>query len=98
MTEPAVGGNSAEVLRSYIERIERLENEKRALVGDIAEIYKEAKGAGFEPKIMREIVRERRMNAADREEREALLETYRAALGLYADTPLGGAAMQRAGA
>ncbi|MCW5615850.1 MAG: DUF2312 domain-containing protein [Rhodocyclaceae bacterium] len=92
------GSNSGAVLRSFIERIERLEEEKRGLTQDIGDIYREAKGNGFDPKIMREIVRERRMKSADREEREALLEVYRAALGDYVDTPLGGAAMQRAGA
>lgn len=96
MAEPDSGSNSAAVLRSYIERVERLEEEKRALVADIAEIYKEAKGNGFEPKIMRIIVRDRRMKAADRAERDALLDTYRAALGDYVSTPLGDAAMRAA--
>lgn len=76
------GAVSADVLRSYIERIERLEEEKKSLGGDIREIYAEAKGNGFEPRVMRKVVSLRRMNAADREEEEALLEVYRQAVGV----------------
>jgi uncharacterized protein (UPF0335 family) len=76
------GAVSADVLRSYIERIERLEEEKKSLGGDIREIYAEAKGNGFEPRVMRKVVTLRRMNAADREEEEALLEVYRRAVGV----------------
>lgn len=76
------GTVSADVLRSYIERIERLEEEKKSLGGDIREIYAEAKGNGFEPRVMRKVVSLRRMNAADREEEEALLEVYRQAVGV----------------
>lgn len=76
------GPVSADVLRSYIERIERLEEEKKALSGDIREIYAEAKGNGFEPRVMRKVVSLRRMKAADREEEEALLEVYRQAVGV----------------
>jgi uncharacterized protein (UPF0335 family) len=76
------GPVSADVLRSYIERIERLEEEKKALGGDIREIYAEAKGNGFEPRVMRKVVTLRRMNAADREEEEALLQVYRQAVGV----------------
>jgi uncharacterized protein (UPF0335 family) len=76
------GPVAAEVLRRYIERIERLEEEKKALSGDIREIYAEAKGNGFEPRVMRKVVSLRRMKAADREEEEALLEVYRAAVGV----------------
>ena len=76
------GAVSADVLRSYIERIERLEEEKKSLGGDIREIYAEAKGHGFEPRVMRKVVSLRRMNAADREEEEALLEVYRRAVGV----------------
>ncbi len=77
-----VGGVANDALRAFIERIERLEEEKRALAGDIREVYSEAKGTGFEPKIMRKVVSLRRMNAADRDEEEALLEAYRAAVGV----------------
>ena len=76
------GPVAAEVLRKYIERIERLEEEKKALSGDIREIYAEAKGNGYEPRVMRKVVSLRKMKAADREEEEALLEVYRAAVGV----------------
>jgi uncharacterized protein (UPF0335 family) len=76
------GPVAADVLRKYIERIERLEEEKKALSGDIREIYAEAKGNGFEPRVMRKVVSLRRMKDADRQEEEALLEVYRAAVGV----------------
>ena len=81
-------------LLSYVGRIEKLESDKRDLATDIGDIYKEVKSAGFDPKIVRALIRERRMDAAEREERDALLETYRAALGDYASCPLGAAAME----
>jgi uncharacterized protein (UPF0335 family) len=77
-----VGGVAGERLRSFIERIERLEEEKAALSADIREVYAEAKGTGFDPKIMRQIVRLRKMESADRQEEELLLDTYKAALGM----------------
>jgi len=77
-----VGGVAADRLRSFIERIERLEEEKKALSGDIKEVYSEAKGAGFDIKIMRQIVRLRKMDKADIDEQEALLDVYRRALGM----------------
>jgi len=76
------GPVAADVLRKYIERIERLEEEKKALAGDIREIYAEAKGNGYEPRVMRKVVSLRKMKAADREEEEALLEVYREAVGV----------------
>jgi len=76
------GAVAADMLRKYLERIERLEEEKKALSGDIREIYAEAKGNGYEPRVMRKVVSLRKMNAADREEEEALLEVYRAAVGV----------------
>lgn len=76
------GGIAADALKRFIERIERLEEEKKALSGDIREVYAEAKGNGFEPRIMRKVVSLRRMKAADREEEEALLEVYRQAVGV----------------
>ena len=75
-------GAGAEQLQQFIERIERLEEEKRALMADIKDVYAEAKATGFEPKIMRQIVR---MQGMDREllnEQDELLTTYRTALGL----------------
>ncbi|MBO7556498.1 MAG: DUF2312 domain-containing protein [Alphaproteobacteria bacterium] len=80
MTE--VGGIASDRLRSLIERIERLEEEKKALAGDIRDVYAEAKSAGFDTKIMRTIIKLRKMNASDREEQEYLLDTYRKALDL----------------
>ena len=80
MTE--VGGIAADRLRSLIERIERLEEEKKALSGDIRDVFAEAKSAGFDVKIMRTIIKLRKMNAADRDEQEFLLDTYRKALDL----------------
>jgi len=76
------GGVAAERLKSFIERIERLEEEKAALASDIREIYSEAKSTGFDTKVMRQIVRLRKMEEADRQEQQAILDTYKKALGL----------------
>jgi uncharacterized protein (UPF0335 family) len=76
------GGIAADRLRSFLARIERLEEEKAGLTADIREIYAEAKGSGFDTKVMRQIVRLRKMDSADRQEQEALLEVYRRAIGL----------------
>lgn len=73
---------AADQLRLFIERIERLEEEKKGIADDIREVYSEAKGQGYDTKIMRQIVRLRRMEKNDRDEMDALLDTYRAALGL----------------
>ena len=75
-------GSSAEQLTQFIERIERLEEEKRALMADIKDVYTEAKATGFEPKIMRQVVRLRSMDSDLLSEQDTLLETYRDALGL----------------
>ncbi len=77
-----VGGIAADRLRSLVERIERLEEEKKALSSDIRDIFAEAKSAGFDVKIMRAVIKLRKMNAADRDEQELLLETYRKALDI----------------
>lgn len=69
-------------LRSLIERIERLEEEKASIASDIRDIFAEAKSAGFDVKIMREIIKLRKMDAADRDEKEFLLESYRKALDI----------------
>lgn len=69
-------------LRAFIERIERLEEEKAALADDIKEVYAEAKGNGFDTKVLRQIVRIRKQDHAERMETEALLELYMAALGM----------------
>ena len=75
-------GAGAEQLTQFIERIERLEEEKRALMADITDVYAEAKANGFEPKIMRQVVRMRSMDRDLLNEQDALLDTYRDALGL----------------
>lgn len=80
MTE--VGGIAAERLRSYIERIERLEDEKAAMAADIREIYSEAKGNGFDAKTMRQVVRLRKLDQSERNEQEELLGLYQRALGM----------------
>jgi uncharacterized protein (UPF0335 family) len=79
---PDVGGVAGEQLKSFIERIERLEEEKRALSGDIKEVYAEAKGTGFEPKIMRQIIKLRKMDKQEVDEEESLLDLYKRALGM----------------
>lgn len=73
---------SAERLRSLVERIERLEEERKALGSDIKDIYAEAKSAGFDVKVMRQLIRIRRMEPAEVEEQETLLDVYRRALGM----------------
>ncbi|MBQ8671268.1 MAG: DUF2312 domain-containing protein [Alphaproteobacteria bacterium] len=75
-----IGGVDASRLSSLIERIERLEEEKRGIQGDIRDIFAEAKSAGFDVKAMRTILKLRKMNAADRDEQEVVVETYRKAL------------------
>ena len=78
----AKSGFAKEHLRSFIERIERLEEEKKALADDIREVYSEAKGTGFDTKVMRQVVRLRKMESADRQEQEAMLDLYLNALGM----------------
>ncbi|HEV2078596.1 MAG TPA: DUF2312 domain-containing protein [Allosphingosinicella sp.] len=78
----AEGTIAAEELRLLIERIERLEEEKKAIADDVKDVYSEAKSRGYNTKTMRAIVRLRRMENHDRQEAEALLETYKAALGI----------------
>jgi uncharacterized protein (UPF0335 family) len=74
------GGIDSPRLRSLVERIERLEAEKKALSEDIRDIYAEAKGAGFDVKVLRELIRLRRKDPSEREEQETLLDLYRRAL------------------
>jgi uncharacterized protein (UPF0335 family) len=76
------GGIAADRLKSFIERIERLEEEKAGLSSDIRDVYAEAKGTGFDAKVMRQIVRLRKMDSADRKEQQELLELYARAIGL----------------
>lgn len=75
-------GNSDEQLRLFIERIERLEEEKKGIADDIRDAYNEAKSQGYDPKIMRQIVRLRKMPVHDRKEMIAILDVYKSALGM----------------
>ena len=76
------GNLARDHLRAFIERIERLEEEKATLMEDIREIYAEAKGTGFDPKIMRQVVRIRKIEPDQRQEQEYVLDTYLSALGM----------------
>jgi len=73
---------ASDQLRAFIERVERMEEEKAAIANDIKEIYAEAKGSGFDTKILRKIVAIRKQDANERLEQEALLELYMSALGM----------------
>ena len=75
-----VGGIATERLKSFVERIERLEEEKKTLAADIREVYSESKGAGFDIKVMRQLIRLRKMDEADRRQMEDILNTYERAL------------------
>lgn len=77
-----VGGIAADRLRSLIERIERLEEEKKELQNDIRDIFAEAKSSGFDVKAMRAVLKLRKMNAMERDEQEAMVEIYRKAIGM----------------
>lgn len=76
------GHNSDQQLRLFIERVERLEEEKKGIADDIKDTYNEAKSQGYDPKIMRQIVRIRKLPPHDRREMQAVLSTYMAALGI----------------
>ncbi|HEX3675382.1 MAG TPA: DUF2312 domain-containing protein [Rhizomicrobium sp.] len=78
----AKSGFAKEHLKSFIERVERLEEERSALTADIREVYSEAKGQGFDTKIMRQVVRLRKLDTADRQEQDAILDLYMSALGM----------------
>lgn len=82
MTPVSPDSVAQDQIKAFIERIERLEEEKAALVGDIKEVYAEAKGNGFDTVILRKIIRIRRQDHAERMEQEALLELYMTALGM----------------
>ena len=72
-------------LRSLVERIERLEEEKKTIAGDIKEVYAEAKGHGFDTKILRKVISLRKKEAAEREEEQSMLDLYLEALGMVPD-------------
>ena len=77
-----VGGIQGDRLKSFIERIERLEEEKAALASDIKDVFSEAKGTGFDTKIMRQILKLRKLDSADIEEQETLTDLYKRALNM----------------
>ena len=76
------GNVGADRLRSLVERIERLEEERASIASDIKDIYAESKSAGYDVKVMRQLIRIRKQEPADVEEQETLLDTYRRALGM----------------
>jgi uncharacterized protein (UPF0335 family) len=78
-------GFARDHLRAFIERIERLDEERQTIADDIKEVYAEAKGSGFDTKILRQVVRLRKQDAAERQEQEALLDLYMHALGMRVD-------------
>lgn len=89
MADPGIGHNSADIhdvaqdqLRSFVERIERLEEEKQTIVDDIKDVYAEAKGNGFSTKSLRVVIRRRKMDADKLAEEEAITELYLQALGM----------------
>lgn len=81
-TMTVVGGVSGEQLESYIQRIERLEEEKRGVATDIREVFDEAKSNGFDTNTMRAILKERKMDARERDDQEYMLDLYKRALGM----------------
>ena len=90
-----IGHNvAAERLMSIVERIEKLEEERKALQADIKDIYTEAKSAGYDAKVLRMVIAARKKDQDELSEQQALLETYMRALGMLADTPLGQAALE----
>jgi len=96
LQESKMSSNSAaDRLMSFVLRIETLDEEKRALMIDIAEVKKEAKSAGFDTKVITQMLKERRMSENERQEWQALCETYRAALGMLDGTPLSDKARKR---
>ena len=80
--QETVGGIAAEALQQYVDRIERLEEEKKALSADIKQVYEEAKATGFDVKILRKVVSLRKIAEHDRKEQDEILELYKRALGM----------------
>lgn len=81
-SESEIGGAASERLKALVDRIERLEEEKKALTEDIKEVYSEAKSAGFDVKVLRQLIRLRKMDANDRNEMEEILTIYMRAVGM----------------
>lgn len=90
-----IGNNAAKDLASIIERIERLEQEKKQISADITDIYKESKGRGYDAAALKEIVRMRREDPDKREARESMVDVYLRALNGWDSTPLGQAAQDK---
>ena len=82
-------------LKAYIERIEKLEEEKAAIAQDVKDVFAESKGTGFDPKIMKKVLALRKQDKSKRDKEQALIDLYMSALGQLADTPLGQAAVER---
>lgn len=82
MAKNKVGGVAVDQLKGIISRVEKLEEEKSGIAADIRDVFAEAKGNGFDTKAIRSVIRLRKMDAADRDEQEAILDTYRRALGM----------------
>lgn len=82
MVQVQAGGVAGEQLRSFIERIERLEEEKKGIAEDIKEVYAGAKAVGFDTKIMRKVIQVRKMDRAERQEQESLLDVYLSSIGM----------------
>jgi uncharacterized protein (UPF0335 family) len=78
----AKSGFAKDVLKGFVDRIERMEEERAALSADIREVYSEAKGSGFDTKILRQVIRLRRLDKADFQEQEAMLDLYLTAMGM----------------
>jgi uncharacterized protein (UPF0335 family) len=95
-TEGQLAKSAKDHLKSFVERIERLSEDKQQVADDIRDVYAEAKGNGFDVKALRTIIRLRKQDATERAEHEAIVSTYESALGMLADTPLGKSAIERA--
>jgi uncharacterized protein (UPF0335 family) len=87
--------NTNNALANIVDRIEALESDKAAIAADIKDLYAEAKGNGFDVKVLRQVISLRKKDAGKRAEEQAILATYMSALGMLADTPLGQAALKR---
>jgi uncharacterized protein (UPF0335 family) len=96
MTTTGHNSVAADQLRLFIERVERLSEEKQGIADDIKDVYAEAKGNGFDTKALRVVIRDRKQDAQKRAELQAIVDTYKVALGDLADTDLGRAAIGRA--
>lgn len=83
-------------LKAFVERMERLSEEKKAISDDIRDVFAEARGNGFDVKALRAVIRLRAQDAAERAEHQAILDLYKSALGMLDGTPLGNAAIERA--